>query len=262
MTSSKSGPDVAGGFDFGGGCNVFCSQWGFSTLRNFNSILAALSFVIASCAFADQAETPPVQAVRTVVPAARQELEKQPVFLFCPHKESTAAISLYVIVDKNDPSKALGLGLEELAGKNSKEHTYKGVLAAQKDPATRRNEISRIDAKDFGRSKLEAHDASQLSIGVAETPEGLKLDMDARVSVDDHFHVGGSEQRRSLILQYSRVYQCWQTNALALENNQGRNTVGKFGLTLTGIVFVVGSTSVSRIAAVDEFGAAILLMDR
>src|SRR5438105_4174520 len=117
-------------------------------MQKLSALFLSVSLVFASCAFASENAEQPVQA------AAKPVLEKQPVFLFCPHKESAGAWSLYVVVDKNHPSKPLALGLEELTGKNSRDLTYKGVLAAQKDPATPRNLIAQVEAKDFGAQKL------------------------------------------------------------------------------------------------------------
>lgn len=196
-------------------------------------------------------------------PQSVQDLEKQPVFLFCPHKEAVSSLSLYLLVDKNNPSKPVAMGLEELTGKNSKDQTYKGVLNAQKDPATQRNAIARIDAGDFGRRTLDVKENNMLSIGVNETKEGLKLTIDARIGLDQRFVVGGAErEKRDLILKYSSIYKCWQAIAPKLEDISGRNVVGRFAKTLTGIVFSASSTGVSRIAAVDEFGAPVLLLDK
>ncbi|HLX64574.1 MAG TPA: hypothetical protein VKX17_25095 [Planctomycetota bacterium] len=195
------------------------------------------------------------------VPAAHEETVKQSVFLFCPHKEGAGAWSLYAVADKNDPSKILALGLEELSGKNSKENTYKGVLNAQKDPSTPRSELSHLDAREFSGGRLQGKDL--LSIKVEPVSDYFKLTIDARVSSDGHFVVGGPEQgRRDVILKYSSVYKTWQAKALKLEDVAGQNAVGKYAMTLTGIVFTVGTTMVSRICAVDEFGKAVMLMDR
>ncbi|HLX63193.1 MAG TPA: hypothetical protein VKX17_18120 [Planctomycetota bacterium] len=193
--------------------------------------------------------------------APRAEPIKQPVFLFCPHQEGAGAWSLYVLADKNDPSKILALGLEELAGKNSKEFTYKGVLKAQQDPATPRHQLAHLDAQDFAAGRLAGKDL--LSIKAQPAPDGLKLTIDARVSSSGHFIVGGAEQsHRDAVLKYSSVYKCWQVKAPKLENTVGENAAAKHPLTLTGIVFTYSTLLVSRICAVDEFGTAVLLMDR
>jgi hypothetical protein len=191
-------------------------------------------------------------------------LEKQPVFLFCPHKEALSSWSLYMMVDKNDPTKPVALGLEALSGQNSKESSYNGVLKAQKDPGTQRSDLGLLNAADFGRSKLEVKENNMLSIDVTPLPDGtLRLTIDARISVDQRFVVGGQEHsQRDIILQYSRLNKSWQTKALALENKDGRNAVGKYALPLTGIVFTASMMGISRIAAVDDLGKAILLMDR
>ncbi len=197
-------------------------------------------------------------------PAAKHAVtEKQNVFVFCPHAEGRGAWSLFVIVDKNNPSKALAVGLDELPGKNSKELTYKGVLSAQKDNSTPRNEIGRIEAKDFATGSLDVKENNLLSIKIAESKEGLRLTVDARVSLDDRFVVGGpNDSHGVLTLQYSSVYRCWQIKAQKLDNTDGRNVVGKYAMTLSGIVFNAGSTRVSRICAIDEFGSPFILMDR
>jgi hypothetical protein len=194
---------------------------------------------------------------------AQEELEKQPVFLFCPHSEQGSAWSLYVLVDKNDPSKPLALGLETLVGKNSRQMTYESVLKAQKDPATPRELVAQLDAKDFATGRLEVKENNLLSISVHAGEDGLKLTVDARVSLDQHFVVGGPEEgRRDMVLQYSSVYQRWRAKATTLEAADGHNAVRRFALPITGIVFVAGATSISRIAAVDDLGGATILMDR
>src|ERR1039457_4919997 len=86
---------------------------------------------------------------------AQEELEKQPVFLFCPHSEQASAWSLYVLVNKENPSQPLALGLETLVGKNSRLMPYESVLKAQKDPATPRESVAQLDARDFGSGRLE-----------------------------------------------------------------------------------------------------------
>lgn len=190
-------------------------------------------------------------------------LEKQPVFLFCPHVEQKGAWSLYVLVDKKAPSKPLAIGLEVLDGKNSKDITYNGVLAAQKDPATHRSPLGQLDAKDFGTSKLEVKENNMLSIGVTPEKDGLHLEINARISLDQFFMVGGAQRnQRDLVLQYSYVNHAWVAKSPTLQDNTGHNAAGKFKLALTGIVFLASSTGVSRIAAVDDLGAAIMLMDR
>lgn len=195
--------------------------------------------------------------------APRQDLVKTPVFLFCPHKEQAGAWSLYVITDRNDPSRALAIGLEELAGKNSKELSYRGVLNAQRDPACPRRMISQLNYRDFATSTLDVKENNMLSIKISDTGEGLALTIDARISIDGRFIVGGAEQnRRNLMLQFNPAANTWQTKALRLENVTGQNVVGNFGMTLTGIVFSAGATSISRIAAVDPAGKAFILLDR
>jgi hypothetical protein len=214
-----------------------------------------VSIAAAACARASQAD-------RNTVQQASEPLEKQPVFLFCPHNESLSSWSLFVLVDKNDPTKAVALGLEELSGKNSKDLTYRGVLNAQKDPSTQRNELGRLDAKDFGTRKLEGKD-NLLAISVEETENGLKLTVDARIGREERFVVGGpARAHRDLVLKYSSVYKCWQAKSTTLEDNSGHNAVGRFAMTVTGIVFCAGVTGISRIAAVDEFGSAVMLMDK
>lgn len=242
----------------------------------------AMVWCLAQCARASEAEVigevvdipepepikaqPVKQRVEVPQPARRieaQQLERQPVFLFCPHKESLSSWSLYVIVDKNNPTKPLALGLEELPGKNSKEMTYRGVLSAQKDPSTHRKEIARLDASDFGRRTLDIKENNMLSINVVETEGALKLTLDARIGLDERFVVGGpARNHRDLILQYSHLNKCWQTKAPTMEDSAGHNAASRFALTLTGIVFTAGATGVSRIAAVDEFGSPVLLLDK
>ncbi len=229
------------------------------------SVLSCLvaALVSVSALFGYEAPERDVQSAAAGSKAVPQELVKQPVFLFCPHKQGAASWSLYVIVDKNDPRTLLALGLEELTGKNSKDNTYRGVLDAQKDPSTQRNELGRLDVKDFATGRLEVKENELLSIKAEKVEAALKLTIDARVSLDGHFVVGGPEEnRRSMILQYSSIYKFWQAKSLKLENTNGQNAVGKYAKTFTGIVFTAGTTMVSRICAVDEFGSPVVLLDR
>ncbi|MEI6231763.1 MAG: hypothetical protein WCT04_01820 [Planctomycetota bacterium] len=229
-------------------------------MRKIVALSIALFLAPMAGAFAAQYQERPTSAEMR---APRQDLVKMPAFLFCPHKEQAGSWSLYVIVDRNDPSRALAVGLEELPGKNSRELKYSGVLAAQKDPMCPRRMISQLNCRDFASSSLEVKENNMLSIKINETQEGLALTVDARVSVDGRFVVGGPEQnRRSLMLQFNPALNCWQTKAHRLENTAGQNVAGNYGLTLTGIVFSAGATSISRIAAVDPTGRAIILMDR
>ncbi|MEI6235224.1 MAG: hypothetical protein WCT04_19370 [Planctomycetota bacterium] len=225
----------------------------------------SLALVIGVCnwltaADGNDAAKPDVSKGAPTVPV---EIVKQNIFVFCPHVEGRGAWSLFVLFDKSNPSKPLSIGLDELPGKNSKELSYKGVLDAQKEPSTRRTELARLDAKDFATGSLEVRENNLLSVKVAEAVNGLKLSVDARIGIDDRFVFGGpGGNHGELLVKYSGVYQCWQTQALRLENTDGRNVVGKYNLTLSGIIFNAGSTRVSRICAVDEYGCPTILMDR
>lgn len=204
-----------------------------------------------------------VRATDVQTAGSDANLEKQPVFLFCPHMEAKGAWSLYVLVDKKSPSKPLAIGLEVLEGKNSKDITYSGVLAAQKDPSTHRSLLGQLDSKDFGSGKLEVKENNMLSIGVMPEKDGLHLDINARISLDQYFQVGGQQRnQRDLVLTYSYVNRAWVAKSPTLQDNTGHNVADKFKVALTGIVFLASATGVSRIAAVDDLGAAIMLMDR
>jgi len=68
------------------------------------------------------------------VEAARAEGVKQPVFVMVPHNKKYSAWSLFVVADKDDPSKLLSFGLEKLLGKNSEDlapNGFENVVAAQ-----------------------------------------------------------------------------------------------------------------------------------
>ena len=65
-------------------------------------------------------------------PACAAEMGlKQPIFLLCPHTKGADAWSLFFVVNANDHSKIMSLGLEKLIKQNSKDSSYGEVVAAQ-----------------------------------------------------------------------------------------------------------------------------------
>ena len=193
------------------------------------------------------------------------ESEKQPVFLLCPHTEHFSAWSLYVLVDKSDPSKVLALGLDKLKGKNGTEtpRGYEGVLAAQSDPKTATENLGQVDAKDFGTRTLEVKQDEALKVSVSPMADGLRLMISMRLSLEQRFIIGGKEQnQRDIVLRYDAATHAWGACALILKNAAGKSLVDNGCRQITGIVFPVSGTGIYRIMIVMRDGAAALVLDR
>lgn len=196
--------------------------------------------------------------------AAEGATEKQAVFLLCPHHERYGSWSLFLTVDKSDPSKPLSLGLEELVDKNSKdEGSYEKVIAAQNNPATERVDLGKLDAKSFGAGSLSV--AKNNALNVTCTPDGetLKLMIDMRISADGHFIVGGAEAaKRNIVLKYNQAMKKWAAYATALQDKDGRNVVSTDPVLVTGLNFPVTATGIYRISAIFIGGKGILVYDK
>ena len=196
--------------------------------------------------------------------AAEEVTEKQPVFLLCPHHERYGSWSLYLTLDKNDPSKPLSLGLEELVDKNSKDDgSYDKVIAAQNNPATERVDLGKLDAKAFGSGSLSVSKNNALNVTCTPDGDALKLMIDMRISADGHFIVGGSEaNKRNIVLKYNKVLKKWNAYATVLEDKDGHNVVGAEPVMVTGLAFPVTGTGIYRIVAALPGGKAVLVYDK
>ncbi len=203
-------------------------------------------------------------AFAEAIPASVELGEKQPVFLLCPHKDHYSAWSLYLMVDKNDPSKPLYLGLESLQNRNSKDESYLKVLAAQKDPKTRREELGRLSAKDFGSGNIEVRENKALEVSLSPAADGAyHLNISMRISADGRFNIGGRDaDKRDVVLKYNKETRTWGACAATLVDAKGNNPLGASCLPVTGITFPVTGTGIYRVAIVDQAGNGIWLLDK
>jgi len=192
---------------------------------------------------------------------------KQPIFLMCPHKKRFSAWSLYLSVDKADPSKVMGIGLEKLSGKNSEDLApdgYEKVLRAQKDPSTAREPIASLDAANFGSGQLrvEKDDALQVSVSSVDATT-LRLMISMRISADLRFTIGGKEQNlRDVLITYNKATQRWTACATKLQDSKGQDATGGRYRGITGIVFPVTGTGIYRVVGVMDDGDAVILFER
>lgn len=195
-----------------------------------------------------------------VVRAEDGASEKQPVFLLCPSHERYGSWSLYLNVDKNDPSKVLGLGLEELLNKNSKdEGGYEKVLDAQRNPSTPREEIGTLDAKSFGSGSIRVQKNEALTVTCTPAGADYSLMINMRISADGHFIIGGdASEKRSVVLKYNSALKKWSAYATVLLNEKGQNAVGALPLPISGLGFPVTGTGIYRIVAGVQGGAVIV----
>ena len=191
----------------------------------------------------------------------KAEEEKQPVFLFCPHKESVSSLSLYVMMDKADNKKLKGVGIEELTGQNSKDSSYADVQKAQRNVDIDKVPKGYLSIDDFKTGILSYNNI--LEISICEVNGEYKIILKAKVGFDEYFRVGGEAcEKRDFKLCFSQIFRCWQTKAKTLFDSTGKNVVSKFNKVLTGIRFVASATRVSTIVAMDDDGGAIVIMDR
>lgn len=190
--------------------------------------------------------------------------EKQAVFLLCPRHKTYSAWSLYLEVDRDDPSNVRALGLEELRNKNASDSSYEDVLAAQNDPATQRKSLGTLDAARFGSGTINVTDSDALHVSVARVAAGeLRLTLSMRISFDGRFEIGGKEEsKRDVLFKYDSDKKAWFACADRLVDNNGRQTVDSGCLPLTGIVFPVTGTGIYRVIAATTSGDAIVVMDR
>jgi hypothetical protein len=190
--------------------------------------------------------------------------EKQAVFLICPKHKSYSAWSLYLIVDRDDPSKVRALGLEELRNKNASDSTYEDVLAAQNDPRTQRKNLGTLDVSRFGSGNINVSESDALHVSVSPVGSGaLRLNMSMRISFDGRFEIGGKEEnRRDVLFKYDPDKKSWFACADRLVDSSGRQTVDSGCLPLTGIVFPVTGTGIYRVIAATTNGDAVIVMDR
>lgn len=189
--------------------------------------------------------------------------EKQPVFLVCPHAHGYDSMSLYVEVDKNDKSKILALGLENLKGQNSKDSSYEAVLRAQDDPKVRREQLGTLRAADFGRGQIAVRKDDAMRISVTPVGKDLRLSLSMRISLNGRFNIGGKDSNnRDVLLRYDANAKKWYACADHLRDTDGRETAQGGCQRVSGIAFPVTGTGIYRVVVVTDSGDTIVAMDR
>lgn len=216
-----------------------------------------LNAAIAALAFASLIAAGAAPAAETI---------KQPIFLLCPHTEHFSAWSIYLTVDKDDPSKVISLGLDKMNGKNSedlKPNGYDKVLHAQSDPSTQTENVGSLDAKDFQSGMLEVKKDNALKISMTTAAGGYRLMLSMRISADKRFVIGGNEQsKRDVMVTYDTTAKKWSACALTLLDEKGSPAVSGKCKPISGIVFPVTGTGIYRVFGVLGDGEAITLLDR
>lgn len=189
---------------------------------------------------------------------------KQPIFLLCPHNTGRDAWSLFFIVDENNHSKILSLGLEKLLKQNSKDESYREVLAAQNDPTVKRELITELDVKDFATLQLNVDKDNLLHVTLARQTDGsMDLMISARVSSSGRFIIGGEDKaKRDLVVHYDPITTNWLVKAKTLQDYKGVKIADAPGRLMPGIVFPITGTGVYLILGVWENGDVAILMDR
>lgn len=183
---------------------------------------------------------------------------KQPVFLICPHQDDANSISLYVLCDKDHPEVLKGVGIEEISGKNTKNSgpklmaAYSEVLKAQKNSNVKKNQISELLANEFETGSLPAGENGKINIILKDGVYNIHIK--SKINVDNSFEVGGnSKDKRDVVLTYSRVYKEWKLEAKTFVDEIGKNFVGQYPKTITGLIFNAGTTTVFNMILIDEF---------
>ncbi|MGD0091143.1 MAG: hypothetical protein ABSE73_14595 [Planctomycetota bacterium] len=195
---------------------------------------------------------------------AADKCEKQPFFLLCPHNEKHDAWSLFFTVDPVDHSKILSLGLEELTKKNSKDESYRQVIAAQHDCDVKRKLITELDAKDFSTKQLNVDKDDALHVALTRQPDGsMNLMVSMRVSLSGRFIIGGKEAaKRDLVVHYDPITTQWVVRARTLVDYKDVKIAPAPGRVMSGLVFPITGTGVYLVLGVWENGDVDMLMDR
>ena len=187
------------------------------------------------------------------------------MFLFCPRRKKFSAWSLFLTVDKSDPSKVLAVGLDKLVGKNSLDlDGYEAVLAAQQAPQTARELLGTLAARDFASGELWIEKDNALHVSLKPLgPDSYRLFVSLRINADQRFVIGGKEQsKRDVVLRFDRNKGKWAACAVVLLDYEGKNLVSHGARKLSGIFFPVEGTGIQSIYGVLEGEAvAVTLMD-
>jgi hypothetical protein len=205
----------------------------------------------------------PVQPTAAVNPNSPVETVKQPVFLICPRKETYSSWSIFMLVDKRDPSKVVSLGLESLKNLNGKDTSYDEVLRAQSNEKLPREQLGALTAGEFGRREIVV--AENDSLHLALTPGGINeysLMINMRVGWSDRFVIGGKERgKKEIALKYNKAERQWMAYPRRLVDTDGADHSDEHA-PMPGIVFPVASTGIYRVFGVLDSGETVQLLDR
>ncbi|MCY3022041.1 MAG: hypothetical protein NTW87_23765 [Planctomycetota bacterium] len=199
--------------------------------------------------------------------ASAAEGANQPVLLLCPYRTRYSAWSLFLTVDRADPTKVLAMGLEELTGVNSEDlgpGGYEKALAKQRDPKTPRKVLDTLAARDFAAKELciEKNDALHVSL----TPAGqgtYRLMLSLRIDLERRFVIGGKEQaKRDVVLRYDANSSTWRACALTLVDSNDKKLTAAGPAGLSGIVFPVLGSGIPRVIGVLDDGGAPELYEK
>lgn len=210
------------------------------------------------------AMAPLVPAEPAAMLASAEGTVKQPVFLICPSTAKNSAWSVYLVVDRNDHSKVLALGLDELTGVSSSGSTYARVFAAQSDPSTKRKLLGRLDAGDFGSKELVVKKDDALHMSLIPRADGsFEVMCSVRVGASDRFVIGGKEKvQRATVLKYYASSETWHAEVEALSDSTGAKVAHAIGRRVTGVLFPVTGTGIYMIALAFDDGTGVLLLNR
>ncbi|HLX61475.1 MAG TPA: hypothetical protein VKX17_09355 [Planctomycetota bacterium] len=215
-------------------------------------LMCALAFVVANFFAA---------AIRA---AEEAETKKQPIFLMCPENERYSSWSIYATVDKKDPSKLLGIGLDELSNHNcADDGGYSKVVDVQGKSDAPAVNLGTLDAKSFGSGSLKVEKDNALNVTVTPDGDKYKLTIDLRIAADQHFIMGGSEAaKRNLVLMYNKGFKAWGAYATALEDDKGKNIITGEPVRVTGIKFPVKAAGIYTITAGLAGNQGVKIFDR
>ena len=208
----------------------------------------------------------PVSAKDThavAAPATTATPLKQPVFLICPSKESYSAWSIFVVVDKNDSSKVVSLGLETLKNLNAKDSSYDQVLRAQSDEKAPREALGVLPSSDFGRREITVAENDSLHLALSPAGPGeFSLMVSMRVGWSDRFVIGGKERgKKEIVIKFNKDTRQWRAYPRRLVDTDGADHADEHA-PMPGIVFPVAATGIYRVFGVLDNGETVLLMDR
>ena len=195
--------------------------------------------------------------------AAQSAGARQPVFLLCPHKETYSAWSLYLLVDKNDPSKVVAYGLEALKNQNAKDSSYDDVLRAQNEAKTPREALGEIQSGEIGRREITISENDALHLSLSPAGDGAyTLSVSMRVGWSDRFVIGGRDaNKKDIAIKYNKELRQWQAFPRRLVDTDGVNHSDDH-TAMPGVVFPVSSTGIYQVFGVLDNGETVLLMDR